>query len=186
MNHTTNHSDDEYVPPMELDENTPLPPECPAVPSERSIRWLTSAQEQGAAFKLGGADLASAMNLIPGMKILFAAYEAARGNVPVQSQTFFPFAQGADSFVGEFNNASVIPDRELRMARIHSIINDIERAIVHEDAAIAALNSRLSLLKALQDAIITLGTHQDAFQQVVENTRCLGSGNSHVPPSPSA
>jgi hypothetical protein len=107
------------------------------------------------------------------MQILFAAYEAARGNVTVQSHTFVPFAQGADSFVGDFNNASAIPDRELRMARTHSIIHDTERAIAYEDAAIAALNSRLSLLKALQDAILTLGTHQDAFQQVVEKQGAL-------------
>ena len=167
------HSDDEYIPPMELNENTPLPPECPTVPSERTIRLLTAVQEQGSAFKLGDADLASALKLIPGMQILFAAYEAARGNILVQSHTLIPFAQGADSFVGDFNNASAIPDRELRMAKIDSIINDIARAIAHEDAAIAALDSRQCLLKALQDAILTLGTHQDAFQQVVEKQGAL-------------
>jgi hypothetical protein len=78
------HSDDEYIPEMNLDENAPHPPLCPAVPSERSTRWLTSAQEHGAAFKLGGADLSSALNLIPGMQILFTAYVTARESVPAQ------------------------------------------------------------------------------------------------------
>jgi hypothetical protein len=177
-------SDDEYIPPMEPDVNTPLPPACPAVPSERSIRWLTSAQEQGAAFKLGGADLSSALNLIPGMQILFAADVTARESVPAQCQTIFPFAQGADSFVGYFNAASAIPSRELRMGRINIVINDIERAIAQVDAAIVAINSLLGLLKSLQEAILNLGTHQDAFQQVVEKQGgCPGSGNSHVPSS---
>jgi hypothetical protein len=137
-------SDDECMPTSTSSE-LPLPATCPQVPSQRSIRWLKSAQKFASPFGLTTADLSKAAFLLPGMQEVFDQYLSARDNVPAGCQTIFPYAVGADTFDEAFSQAAVIPDQTTRLERVQQVINDIAIAISHEDAAIAMIGNYMNM-----------------------------------------
>jgi hypothetical protein len=165
-------SDDECMPnstPSEL----PLPAVCPQVPSQRSIRWLKSAQQFAGSFGLTTADLSKAVFLLPGMQQVFDQYTSARESVPAGCQTIFPFALGADTFDEAFSQAAVIQDQSARLERVQQVINDVAIALSHEDAANTMLDSYMGRLKHLKASILRLGEHQDAFAKAVATQGAL-------------